>query len=123
MMRVNPTSPTTSKIEYEIYRHKHASDAEFKKIYEVFQQLRAENEALSSKGFQGDSESSIIKKRPFYFEGHVRELVERHRNQEKAVKHVILPAKQVVPKAAAVTNEDDALCAGLCETDKKKLEW
>lgn len=120
MMRVNPTSPTTSKIEYEIFRHKKATDAEFKKVYEVFQQLRAENEALSNKGIPRDIKSG---KRPFYFEGHVRELVERHRNQEKAVKHEILPAKQVLPKTAAVTTEDDALCAGLCETDKKKLEW
>ena len=119
MMRINPTSSTTSTIEYEVYRHKKATDAQFKEVYAVFQKLRSENESLSNQKSLSSND-----KTPFYFEGRVRALIERHRNQEKAVKHEIAPAKQVIaPRDSQFTTQDDALCAGLCETDKKKLEW
>lgn len=46
LMRVNPTSPTTTTLEYEVYRHKDASDQQFGDMDAFFRQVENEDKQL-----------------------------------------------------------------------------
>lgn len=123
-----PTSSSHCTVEYEVYRHKNASDTEFKKTDDVFKRIFAENESIFSNAEKSitaatnASTRSRIEPVPLYFQSQVYESLEHHKDLEEAAGKPIRPAQQVVTNS--VTDQDSELCAGLtCGDDAKKLEW
>lgn len=54
-----PTSPTTSKIENEVYRHKNAPDKEFKNICDFYRQVLEEDKDLCE-GAQRNMDANVF---------------------------------------------------------------
>jgi hypothetical protein len=54
-----PTSPTTSKIENEVYRHKNAPDKEFANICDFYRQVLEEDKDLCE-GAQRNMDANVF---------------------------------------------------------------
>jgi hypothetical protein len=54
-----PTSPTTSKIENEVYRHKNAPDKEFEAICDFYRQVLEEDKDLCE-GAQRNMDANVF---------------------------------------------------------------
>ena len=54
-----PTSPTTSKIENEVYRHKNAPDEEFANICDFYRQVLEEDKDLCE-GAQRNMDANVF---------------------------------------------------------------
>lgn len=132
MMRCVPTSPNHSSMEYEVYRHKSASDASFKKIDEMFKRILAEDKWLCNNAqknlnagvFVNGEMHPGMEQGPLYFQSRIRQLLNNHHQLEVAAKREIKPAQQVVGGDMAGTKTDYGFCSGLaCSKDDKSLEW
>ncbi|KAH7006868.1 Rieske [2Fe-2S] iron-sulfur domain-containing protein [Ilyonectria destructans] len=121
MMRCVPTSPFHSSMEYEVYRHRDASDDDFKKIDAMFKRILGEDkwlcnnaqENLNSGVFVNGEMHPRMEQGPLYFQSRVRELLNRHKKLEEAALREINPAQRSSPKDASATQKDLGLCSGL----------
>jgi hypothetical protein len=59
IQRMVPTSPTTSKIENEVYRHKNAPDKEFEAICDFYRQVLEEDKDLCE-GAQRNMDANVF---------------------------------------------------------------
>ncbi|KAH6879450.1 Rieske [2Fe-2S] iron-sulfur domain-containing protein [Thelonectria olida] len=132
MMRCVPTSAFHCSMEYEVYRHKNASDDDFKNIDEMFKRILAEDKWLCNNAQKNLNAGVFIngemhpkmEQGPLYFQHRVRELVTRHRQLEQAAKKDIRPAQQILPSGCGGTERESDLCSGLaCGKDQAALEW
>lgn len=132
MMRCVPTSPFHSSMEYEVYRHRDASDDDFKKIDAMFKRILGEDkwlcnnaqENLNSGVFVNGEMHPRMEQGPLYFQSRVRELLNRHKKLEEAALREINPAQRASPKGASATQKDLGLCSGLvCSNQESALEW
>ncbi|KAF7554710.1 hypothetical protein G7Z17_g2729 [Cylindrodendrum hubeiense] len=132
MMRCVPTSPFHSSMEYEVYRHKNASDEDFEKIDAMFKRILGEDKWLCNNA-QKNLNSGIfvngemhphMEEGPLYFQSRVRELLQSHWKLEEAAKQEINPARPALPTGAYATGKDLGLCSTLaCSKQASTLEW
>lgn len=119
-------------MEYEVYRHKNASDADFKKIDEMFKRILSEDKWLCNNAQKNLNAGVFIngemhpkmEQGPLYFQSQVRKLLNQHHKLEEAAKKEIRPAQQVLSGDKGVTEVDMGFCSGVaCGKDKGALEW
>lgn len=118
-------------MEYEVYRHREASDEEFERIDSFFKRVLAEdkwlcNEAqknLNAGVFVNGQLHPELESAPLFFQNTVRHLLLDHRNQEQTEHREIWPARQ--HSAGSATAEDIGFCSGLaCSPEgNSKLDW
>jgi hypothetical protein len=130
-MRCVPTSAHHCSMEYEVYRHKDATDEGFEKIDSMFKRILGEDKYLCNEA-QKNLEAGVFvngelhpgkEKGPLYFQSMVRKLLREHRQREETAKSEIWPARQVLPKGklAQMSVEDAVFCDQLdCE---KEIAW
>lgn len=123
-MRCVPKSATKSQLQYEVYRHKNASESDFKKVEEILQQTASEQEAPAEKNLRA---GVLVDQTPLQFQNQVYQLVEHHRKLEGVAGREIRPAQQILDKSATKTEQDESLyssCSGLsCGKIAKDLAW
>ncbi|KAM0433754.1 hypothetical protein ACHAQK_008976 [Fusarium lateritium] len=124
LLRCVPTSATKSMLQYEVYRHKNASQDDFQKVDEILQQIASENEAPAEKNLRS---GVLVDQTPLQFQNQVYQLVEHHRKLEGVAGREIRPAQQILDKSATKTEQDESLfssCSGLsCDKTSKELDW
>lgn len=119
-------------MEYEVYRHKDATEEDFDKIDSMFKRILSEDKYLCNEAqknlnagvFVNGEMHPRMEAGPLYFQSRVRELVSQHHEREKAAGREITPAEQVLPRDAADSQSDLRMCEGiLCGQQKRELEW
>ena len=130
MLRMNPKSATTVSLEYEVYRHKDAKDAEFQEMYDFFKQVEIEDKELcaaaqknlsvgtySAGELQPHEEVGVL-----YAQKMIREAVMDHREREREAGEEIWPARL---SSKDEDNEDVLFCRELeaCAAGSKVVEW
>lgn len=123
MQRFTPVSPTKSVMRYEVYRHKDATDEDFKLISDMYKRIMSEDKYLcihtqknlNAGVFVNGLLHPEMEMGPLHFQSTVREVVTEHFNKEQAAGQEIWPAKKEVADAdAAVIGESDlALRTGM----------
>jgi hypothetical protein len=138
IQRMLPVTATTSKIEYEVYRHKDATDVDFNNINAFYKQVLEEDKHLCEAA-QKNLDAGIFvngelhpekEKGPLHFQENVKKDVMEHRKKEKEQGGAqIWPA---IPKLAgemksAKLDEEEAFCAQLetdgCAATNTELAW
>ncbi|KAJ5240244.1 hypothetical protein N7468_004863 [Penicillium chermesinum] len=112
MMRCVPTSAGTCSMEYEVYRHKDASDHDFEHIDGFFKRVLDEDKHLCNAA-QKNLNAGVFNT--------VRSLLRSHRDEERKKGREIWPARQNA--AGQATAEDLEFCAGLSCSGSSELEW
>ena len=120
MMRCVPTSATTCSMEYEVYRHKDATDEDFEYIDSFFKRVLGEDKYLCDAAqknlnagvFVNGELHPDLESAPIYFQNTVRQLVTEHHKKEDVKGEEIWPARRHMPRSEA-TEEDAAFCDGL----------
>ncbi|KAF5660660.1 choline monooxygenase [Fusarium heterosporum] len=124
LLRCVPTSATKSLLQYEVYRHKNASQEELKKLEEIIEQTASDYEAPAEKNLRA---GVLVDQTPLEFQNQVYQLVEHHRKLEGVAGREIRPAQQILDKSAIKTEQDESLyssCSGLsCGKTAKELDW
>jgi hypothetical protein len=119
-------------MEYEVYRHKDASDKDFKTIDEMFKRILAEDKWLCSNAqknlnagvFVNGEMHPKMEQGPLYFQHRIRDILGEHHLLEKTAGREINPAQQLVSDGSKETEEDMSLCSGLaCGKNGDALEW
>ncbi|KAL1964458.1 hypothetical protein VTN77DRAFT_6884 [Rasamsonia byssochlamydoides] len=136
LMRCNPTSAGTCSMEYEVYRHRDASDADFQHIDSFFKRVLDEDKHLCNAAqrnlnagvFVNGPLHPELEKGPLYFQRLVRRMVMEHHARERSEKREIWPARQRLmtgSTGSTTTEEDIAFCSGMaCEPEKQAaLAW
>ena len=131
MLRMNPLSATRVKLEYEVYRHKDASDKEFEEGYDFFKQVEIEDKELCNAAqknlnvgaytagqLEPHQEVGVL-----YAQALFRETVMEHRKLE-----VENGGEQIWPARLTKgneSNEDVKFCQELerCNVGTKATEW
>lgn len=118
-------------MEYEVYRHREASDTDFEYIDSFFKRVLDEDKHLCNAAqknlnagvFVNGELHPRLESAPLFFQNTVRALLTEHRNEEERVGQEIWPARQ--HSAGAATAEDIAFCSGLsCSpVGSNELEW
>ncbi|VUC22971.1 unnamed protein product [Clonostachys rosea] len=132
MMRCVPTSHGHCSMEYEVYRHKDASDEDFKTIDEMFKRILNEDKWLCNNAQKNLNAGVFIngemhprmEQGPLYFQSRVRQVLNDHRKLEQAANQEIWPARQTAAQDYGDTVEDISFCSGLaCAKNTTALEW
>jgi len=118
-------------MEYEVYRHKDATDEEFETIDAMFKRVLTEDKYLctnAQKNFEANvyvsgELHSRMEKGPLFVQSTVRRLLTEHHAREKKLGREIWPARQSFGNAAAQVEQDEEFCSGLTCTTNNKLEW
>ncbi|ETS75929.1 hypothetical protein PFICI_12873 [Pestalotiopsis fici W106-1] len=131
-MRCVPTSVSTCSMEYEVYRHKDATDDEFEHIDSFFKRVLAEDKYLcdavqknlGAGVFVNGELHPDLESAPIFFQNTVRQLVTEHRRKEEENGEELWPARRAISHSG-VTKGDDAFCDGLvCKTSQgANIEW
>lgn len=131
MMRCVPTSVNTCSMEYEVYRHKDASDEDFNNIDQIFKRILAEDKwlcnltqkNLDSGIFVNGQMHNDYESGPLYLQRLVKGAVMKHRAEEKKHRREIWPATPTVAGIHGLT-EEEQLCSGLkCRDEGGELTW
>lgn len=119
-------------MQYEVYRHKDALDADFDNINQIFKRILSEDKWLCNEtqrnlqagAYVNGQLHSAYEIGPLYLQGLVRERLMKHRKEEEKQKREIWPTMQITA-GLDQTNDDIAFCSGLsCETQSKgALAW
>ncbi|KAF4472234.1 cytochrome P450 oxidoreductase [Fusarium albosuccineum] len=132
MMRCVPTSESHCSMEYEVYRHKNASDEDFNRIDQMFKRILGEDKWLCNNAQKNPNAGVFVngemhprmEQGPLYFQNRVRQLLKSHHKLEEAAKKEIWPAQQALPRDASGTEQDMGFCSGLaCGKDEGALAW
>jgi len=129
-----PSSPTTSKMSYEIYRNKSSSDAEFHLIADMYERVMREDKVLCDAAQKNLDRSVFVngqlhpkyEKAPLFFQQTVRQVVTEHYEREKREGREVWPAKQTMRENAMTSESDEAVCRGIECADggrKEVLAW
>lgn len=120
MMRSVPTSVNTCSMEYEVYRHKDASDQDFSNINQIFKRVLAEDKwlcnltqkNLNSGVYVNGQMHSRYESGPLYLQKLIKEAVMSHRAEEVKQKKEIWPASQNIGDLGS-SEQEIAFCSGL----------
>ncbi|KAF5017879.1 hypothetical protein F66182_10174 [Fusarium sp. NRRL 66182] len=93
MMRCVPTSAGHCSMEYEVYRHKNATDEDFRTIDEMFKRILSEDKWLCNNAqknlnagvFVNGEMHPKMEQGPLYFQHRIRGLLNDHYQKEKAM--------------------------------------
>jgi hypothetical protein len=117
-------------MEYEVYRHKEASDEDFDYIDSFFKRVLNEDKHLCN-AVQKNLDAGVfvngqlhpgLESAPLFFQNTVRNLLRQHREEEKREKKELWPARQ--SSMGSATAEDIEFCAELaCNGLSSNLEW
>ncbi|KAJ4189396.1 hypothetical protein NW755_006214 [Fusarium falciforme] len=131
MMFIIPTSATTSRVRYEVYRNKHSSEEDFKAEVDFFKQVENEDKWLGNNaqvGLNSDTYAAgplhpYMERAVEYFEGVLRSMLKKHTEEEKSQSRELWPARRTL--AGSQLEEDEAFCRGVCESAKnaETLAW
>ncbi|PLB38274.1 aromatic ring-hydroxylating oxygenase subunit alpha [Aspergillus candidus] len=131
LMRCIPVSSSQTKMEYEVFRHKDASDEAFTGISELFKQVLREDKDLCNAA-QTNLNAGVFtngvlhpqaEKGPLYFQQVVRKLLFEHRQEEEKAGKEIWPA---VPGHVVSDKVEEELqfCRSLdCSSAGSSLDW
>ena len=128
-----PSGPTTSSMNYEVYRNKNSSEADFKLISSTYAKVMSEDKVLCA-GQQKNLNAGVFtagelhprwEKGPLYFQSNVRDAVMQHFELEKREGKEVWPARQQLPEGAVVSQSDIDVCKALeaCGAERKDLAW
>ncbi|KAM5356693.1 hypothetical protein ACJ41O_003339 [Fusarium nematophilum] len=128
MQRFTPTSPTTSVMRYEVYRHKNATDEDFNLISDMYKRIMSEDKYLcintqknlNAGIFVNGELHPEMEKGPLHFQKTVRDVVTEHHKKEQASNKEIWPAQQVLPKSATATADDINFCTAVDCCSRKR---
>ena len=134
IMRCIATSAGKTKMEYEVYRHKTASDGDFKDICDSFQQILKEDKELCNAAqenlnggiFQSGELHPRVEKGPLYFQSLTKKLVMHHRNEEETLGREIwrvTPRHKTTDQTRKEIDFCNSLEAGTCAAENQTLEW
>jgi len=127
-----PTSPNSSKMHYEIYRNKNATDEQFAAISEPYARVMAEDKLLCI-GQQRNLDRGVFvsgllhpvyEKAPLFFQSKVREAVREHWEREKRDGKEVWPARQKIINFSVEGERDEEICEGLgCGGRQEVVVW
>jgi len=136
IQRFVPNGPVSSSMQYQVFRNKNSSDADFELVNQIYKRIMSEDKYLCEYAqkninagvFVNGEMHPRLEKGPLYFQKLCRETVTDHHAREKAAKKEIWPAKQQLPTQAnsAVSKKDIDFCAGLqaaCPATQEGLAW
>lgn len=129
-----PSSPTTSKMSYEIYRNKKSTDEEFHLIADMYERVMREDKVLCDAAQKNLDRGVFVngqlhpkyEKAPLFFQQTVRQVITEHYEREKREGCEIWPTKQTMKDNAKTSDSDEAICAGIeCGSGAQKevLVW
>ncbi|KAL4963418.1 aromatic ring-hydroxylating oxygenase subunit alpha [Aspergillus stella-maris] len=134
LMRVVPTSATTTSMQYEVFRHKDASDETFKELDDFFKQVEGEDKELCN-GAQRNLNAGVYvngnlqpvnEKGVLYFQSLVKRNLFDHRQREEQAAGEIWPSMKNVMKDTSL-NDEIQFCSGLQCSDyaksRSELAW
>jgi hypothetical protein len=121
-------------MQYEVYRQRNATDAEFEEINQIYKRILSEDKWLCNETqknlnagtYVNGQMHSTYESGPLYFQGLVRKMLRAHRNIEERNKGEVWPAAPSMTMAeSGDTDEDAAFCSSLsCEGQSKlALAW
>ncbi|KAF2151609.1 ISP domain-containing protein [Myriangium duriaei CBS 260.36] len=134
IQRFSPKSPTESKITYEVYRNRQASDDAFKLVDTMYKRVMGEDKVLCDAAQRNLSTGIFIngemhpkmEKGPLFFQKSVRDTVTAHHKREQQANQEIWPARPKLPasKNSLISQEDIDFCSGLtCSANRDELVW
>lgn len=132
LQRFLPKGPTSSSMQYQIFRNKNSSEEDFQLINQMYKRIVGEDKVLcelaqrnlNARIFINGELHPRLEKGPLYFQKVTREAIRAHYEREKMAKKEIWPARQNLPDTAATSKEDEELCSGLaCQTNQARLDW
>lgn len=121
-------SPTTVKMQYEVYRRKGLSDEEFHGIDAFFKQIENEDKGLSN-GAQRNLNSDTYVHGPLhphnekgviYFKGLVKDALQRHALEEQELGRHIGSIRRSTDSGPV--KADEAFCRAVCD-QTALVEW
>lgn len=128
-MRVVPVSATKTSMQYEVYRHKDATDEEFNEVDAFFKQVESEDKGLCNAAQRnlnagvyvtGDL-NSFNEKGVLYFQKLLKDAVVAHREEEKKAGDEIWPTRRMAARTGI--QEEIEFCKDLCNSYAKEVEW
>lgn len=105
-------------MQYEVYRHKDATDAQFEEISSTFKRILSEDKWLCNTA-QKNLEAGVyvsgelhprMEKGPLYLQDKVRHILHNHHKKEKLLGAEIWPARQKLPANAKTNEWDERFC-------------
>lgn len=122
MMFVEPISPTSSRMRYEIYRNKHSPDNAVKEAVDFFKQVESEDKWLANNAQPGLNSDTYIagplhpymERAVAYFEEVLRKMLMEHAEAEKKIGKEISPAVRQLVNTQL--NMDEQFCRDLCNS-------
>lgn len=134
VQRFVPTGPSSSSMQYQVFRNKNASDADFDLVNQIYKRVMSEDKELCAQAqkninagiFVNGEMHPRLEKGPLHFQKVCRETVTEHYKREQSAGGMeIWPARQELPETAAASQEDIDFCKGLpCLARKDSaLEW
>ncbi|KAF5006728.1 hypothetical protein FDECE_6905 [Fusarium decemcellulare] len=131
IQRFLPIGPKKSSMQYQIFRNKESSEADFRLIADMYRRVVSEDKALCE-GSQKNLNAGIfvsgelhptLEHGPLFFQKVHREAIRAHVKLEQEAKRQIWPARQNLPSTATENKEDEELCAGLACESQEELAW
>lgn len=134
IQRFHPDSPTTSTMQYEVYRNRHSTPDQFQHINQLYKRIMFEDKTLCENSQKNMTEGGAfvsgelhpqLEKGPLYFQKLCRETLMEHHRREETGGQQIWPARQTLPGAATISQDDVEFCKALaCEpSTQSALEW
>jgi hypothetical protein len=129
-----PSSPTTSKMSYEVYRNKSSTEEEFHFIADMYERVMREDKVLCVAAQKNLDRGVFVngqlhpkyEKAPLFFQNTVRQVIAEHYQKETREGKEIWPAKQTMRENAKMSDIDEDLCKGIeCASGGQKvaLAW
>jgi len=130
MMFIIPTSATTSRMRYEVYRNTNSSDVDVRAAISFFKQVENEDKWLGNKAQLGLNSDTYVAGplHPYmeqavqYFESLLRPALKSHVEEERRVGSEIWPARRTLAGKQQL-EEDETFCQGVCESGNSVLAW
>ncbi|KAK3075640.1 hypothetical protein LTR53_000882 [Teratosphaeriaceae sp. CCFEE 6253] len=132
IQRFVPSGPTTSSMQYQVFRNKHSSEDDFQLVNNIYKRIMSEDKYLCDLA-QKNLEAGVfvngelhprMEKGPLFFQKVCRDVVTAHHAREKKEGGEYWPARQRMPGDAGVSKEDLEFCSGLaCGDRKDSLIW
>jgi hypothetical protein len=132
LQRFLPHGPKHSTMHYQIFRNRNSTEAEFQLIHQLYKKVVGEDKILcelaqknlNAEIFVNGEMHPRLEKGPLFFQSVVRKVIREHWEKEKLAKREIWPARQRLPEAAGMSDEDALMCESLaCRKDDAELVW
>lgn len=130
LMRAVPVSATSIRMQYEVYRHKDCTDAEFEEMDGFMKQIENEDRVICTRA-QKNLTAGVYDAGPLHwkrekgvrhFKGLVKDAVLSHWTEEKRLGHEIWPAQRLT--RTEDTDKERAFCRDLCDGNlSAQISW